>query len=132
MFWIQALTSFAVWIASGVFMGRLYSKRRPKFVKASRRKRTILAPLLMLGAPVMLLSGIFALYERHAIGPNGMTFDAWIWLTMCGGLFIQLQLLASAYVASLATETEPPGTGQTSDGRIKSNNSDEAQTAARP
>lgn len=132
MFWTQALISFAVWIAYGVVMSRLYAKRRPKVVNGSRRKRTLLGPVLMLVGAVMLLSGIFALYETHGIGPNGMTSWAWIWLTTFGLLFVQIQVLASLVMVSLATETEPPGTGHTSDGRIKSNNSDEAQTAARP
>lgn len=130
MLWIQALVSFALWIAYGVVLARLAPSMRKTFSGQSRRRRTVLGPVLMVLGAVLLLVGIGGIGALRGLGPTGLKPWAWLVLTVIGLGFVHAQSVASLLMISLATETEPAGTGGPSDGRINKKNSDEAKTAA--
>lgn len=128
----QAFVSFLIWILYGSLQARRAPALRPRLAALSRSRRALLGPVLMIGGASALLGAIAIVSAFNGLSPTGLKLWAWAIVTLAGLVFVHAQSLAAVMMVSLATETEPTGSGRASEGRITDRNSDEAKTPSRP
>jgi hypothetical protein len=114
----QVLVSFVIWILFGWFQARQGVKWRSILAQMSRRKRTVLGPILLVVGAAGLLGGIKGMAAVNGLADGSLTPSGWAIVTVVGIVFVGAQVAAGLMMVSLATQSEPDGTPQTSDRRI--------------
>jgi hypothetical protein len=104
VFWAQALTSFGLWVAYGVFQARRAARVREWARAVSPALRGFWAAGLFLGGAALMLMGLLGIAAGKGISPSGL--QAWAWLALSGvGLaFVHAQTLAMALLVVSAQE----------------------------
>ena len=130
--WIQGLASFCLWLAAGYVQARRAPAERVRLAGLGRSARVALGPVLMVVGAAFMLGALWFTALDHGLTTNGLAVWAWILITGAGTTFILAQSMAALMMISLASETEPAGGRQASEGRITDRNSDEVTNPSSP
>jgi protein-S-isoprenylcysteine O-methyltransferase Ste14 len=122
----QVGVAFALWLVYGFVLARKSKPMRAKLLKIDRKVRIALGPIIMIVGAVIMLLGVGFVAAINGLRPNGLTPAGWLILTLVGAAFVHSQVLAALTMLTVAIDSEPECSHETSDGRItdrKSNDS---------
>lgn len=108
MFVAQLAAALAVWGVLGWALWRRSEALRQFVVNVATTRRAVLGVVLLFASAAVLFGTFAALQSLGALGPNGLTSAGWLVATAGGAVFIGLQVLAAAFMVSLALEHETP------------------------
>jgi len=104
VFWAQALSSFGLWIAYGVYQSRRSAKVRAWAQRFSPASRGLAAAGLFLTAALVMFGGLMAIITGKGLGPSGLAGWAWLLVVCVGLVFVHIQTLAMALLVVSAQE----------------------------
>ena len=129
---VQVGLCFVLWMGLVIVVGLNARRLRPFLQNMSRRLRIAAGPVLMILGAGALLGGLGLIAAFHGLTQSGLTPWAWLLVALIGIVFVGLQAMSSLMMVSLASENEPTGSRQASEGRINDRNSHEPETTAQP
>jgi hypothetical protein len=104
--WPQALLSFLVWLAYGVWMRRRSDALRARLAGMSRARRVFLGSAGLVLSAFGLLAGLVAVSAMGGLREGALTPWAWLAVTVLGLGFVHMQVLGAAAMISLVQDRE--------------------------
>jgi|SRR5579885_24393 len=121
----------AIWMFYGFLQARRAASIRVQMARIDQKARFAMGPVIMVAGAVVLLFGIGFVALIHGLQNGSLTPPGWVIVTLVGLAFVHSQVLAAMMILSAATQSEPAGSGDASDGRINDRNSNEPKNPAR-
>ena len=104
MFWVQALTSFALWIGYGIYKARNSTALRLKLLDIPRGRRPLYGAGLMILGSAVLFGVLLLAFTLGGFTQNGMSALAWIAVAVAGLVFVHCQMLSMAMLVTLVMD----------------------------
>ncbi|HVL38466.1 MAG TPA: hypothetical protein VM328_03650 [Fimbriimonadaceae bacterium] len=107
MFLAQVALMFALWLGYGLLQWRRSQTIQQAMMEICRKRRAVYGPLLLLAGVAAMAGGFAVVQAMGGLTREGLTIVAWLVLALSGLLFVHLQTIGAAMMASLATAVTP-------------------------